>query len=103
MCQGHSLSAVGNAVNEVLESAQFMGKALIVANMGVWYKHSQQPEREQYKSHVKDFIEYLIDRTKSGHHVLFRETSAQHFHTKTGEYSDQIYVNKREPDVRSNL
>ena len=61
------------------------GKPLVIANYGLRF-NSWENEKQEYRNNVKLFFE-TIDHGISALYdiILFRETSAQHFHSAIGK------------------
>ena len=56
-------------------------KTLFVAHIGLHEK-----TKAAYPGHLKALLGHLEKKTRDGHIALYRETSAQHFGTETGEF-----------------
>lgn len=67
----------------------YMGGALVIANIGVWYN-----SREKYRQELPSFLNWLNKIGQDSKNiVMFRETSAQHWnHTGTLEDSSVMYI-----------
>ena len=65
-----------------------LGKSVFVFNYGLHYRLHDGSDLSVagYRDIISRLMDFAVGLSRDGHHVFYRETSAQHFHTSTGEY-----------------
>jgi hypothetical protein len=95
------LSSVKDTAKRLMEKKELVsGKALFIANVGV---HYMGRPRDMYTPLIKSFINVFLEFIADGHTVIFRESSAQHFHTPTGEFTGSILENPSVPEGKKEV
>ena len=84
---GSDISYEGYLKSVISNNTLIHGKVLFIANIGLHFHRG--PDEVRYRSFLFEFLSILSDFVTQGHIVVFRESSAQHFHTPTGEYPDE--------------
>lgn len=72
------------------DSSLVQGRSLFIVNTGLVFRSEPQ---EKYARILREYLPFFLQLSKEQQHtVFFRETSAQHFHTPTGAYSQSIVL-----------